>query len=86
MKEVIKKLYANYQSQNTPELAHKVGNWLLSLGAIGVTIVGLPAIMETSGITGFVVPAFALKIAKGLIAAGVFGKVITKLFGQQDAK
>lgn len=81
MLELIKKLYANYSSQNTPELAHKIGNYLLSFGALGVTIVGLPELMTQAGITNFVMPVILTQVAKALIACGVFGKIITKFFG-----
>lgn len=74
----------NFSKQNTPELAQKIGNYCLIIAAAGTAIVGLPATLEASGITGFVLPPFILIIGKAFIAIGVFSKIFVKMFGTEE--
>ncbi len=77
----LKTLIQNYRSQNTPDLAHRIGNWLLSAGAAGVAMMSAPELLREAGID-FTWPYFVVKALKGLIALGVFGKIFTKLMGE----
>lgn len=71
----------HFFEQNTPDLAQKIGNIGLLCAALSISILGLPTLMLEAGIEGFILPLFALKIAKVCAAIGVFSKIITKLFG-----
>ena len=75
---------AHFSLQNTPAMAQKIGNLLLVAAGIGTMIIGLPATLAASGVTGFILPPFLLTIAKICIAAGIFGKIITKMVGTAD--
>lgn len=72
---------SNFGKQNTPPLIQKIGDVALLAGAIGVSIVGLPATLAAAGVAGFVLPAVLAVAGKGLITAGVFGKLLSKFFG-----
>jgi len=77
-------LISNYKSQNTPDLAHKIGNIALICAGLSISILGFPTLMQEAGFEGIVLPVFAIKAAKILAAIGVFGKIITKLFGNDQ--
>lgn len=72
---------SHFGLSNTPAIIEKIGNILLILAGVGTLIMGLPATMAAAGVTGFILPVFLVTIAKLCMVAGVFGKIITKMFG-----
>jgi hypothetical protein len=63
----------NYNKKNTPDVAQKVGDALLLLGAIGGVIVAAPITLPTAIVT----------TAGYLVTIGAVGKVVTKFFGAE---
>lgn len=77
---------SQFFSQNTPKIAQKIGDISLICAGTAMAIWGLPIAMQEAGIANFVLPLFLVKIAKICAAAGVLGKIITKLMGKTDEK
>lgn len=71
----------NFSSQNTPNLAHTIGDWGLKISAIGIMIIGLPVALDAQGVSGIVLPAILIKGAKVCVAIGVMAKTVAKMFG-----
>jgi hypothetical protein len=79
----------NFGKQNTPKLVQKIGDVLLLAGTIGLGIVGLPATMAVAGAEAGIalniaLPTGVMVAGKGLVAAGVIGKLFTKFFGTKE--
>jgi hypothetical protein len=79
----------NFGQQNTPKVIQKVGDALLVAGTVGLAIVGMPATLALAGAEAgvamnIVLPTGVMLAGKGLVAAGVIGKVFTKLFGTKE--
>lgn len=66
--------HKNYNKNNTPETAQKIGDVLLLAGAIGGAIVAAPIAL----------PAAVVTAAGYMLTVGAIGKVITKFFGKED--
>ena len=77
----------NFNKNNTPEWAAKVGNALLMAGGVGVAILTLPAAVAVM-VPGLVIalPTVVTSIGTGLTVAGVFGKIFSKMFGEEESK
>lgn len=71
----------NYAEQNTPKIANKIGNYLLILSGIGISIIGIPKAMALLGIDGFIIPEQINLYAKYAVAGGVFVKMFVKTLG-----
>ena len=79
----------NFGKQNTPKLVQKIGDVLLLAGTVGLGIVGLPATLAVAGAEAgvalnIVLPTGVMLAGKGLVAAGVIGKLFTKFFGTKE--
>jgi len=75
---------SQFFKSNTPKAWQIIGDLALTAAAIGTGIIGLPAMMEASGIHDFIVPAFLMLVAKYCLAFGSIVKFITKFIGQKD--
>lgn len=84
MKNVILKFGISHLfHQNEPINIAMIGNILLLIAGAGTAVLGLPATLAVSGVV-LALPAVVVTGAHIAISLGVFGKIITKMFGTVD--
>lgn len=72
----------NFGRQNTPAIVQKIGDVALIIGAAGLAILGLPAMLPAATIAA--IPSVVFTIGGYATAVGVFGKLFTKFFGKSE--
>jgi hypothetical protein len=75
---------SHFFKSNTPKFWQILGDISLLSATIGGAITMFPSVLESQGITDFVMPAFLLTVAKWCMAVGAIIKFITKLIGQKE--
>lgn len=69
----------NFSEGNTPDMAYKIGNWLLIVGTIGAVIVGAPA-----AVPALIIPSWLSQVGLWGVFIGTMGKTLTKMLGKSE--
>jgi len=75
----------NFSQPNTPSIWHTIGDWGLRIGAIGLVVTGLPAVLPAVILATIPATIFAT-VGGWAVGVGLVTKLLTKSVGTVDVE